>query len=157
MYNCLVMVVSKLKVFIQLSAGGGGSGGGVKALSVCVHQSVVVWKSSGCVHLPYLYTPVSTMPVSTMPISTTRLLLLLSRQKLLFVWFDFYRLVRCRLVQMPVITKQLLVLWRYPNAGNYESEPKYDDIVTHLASKCPAYPSHVTILDIVVLQLNDKL
>ena len=42
MYNCLVMVVSKLKVFIQLSAGGGASCGGVKALSVCVHQSVVV-------------------------------------------------------------------------------------------------------------------
>ena len=67
--------------------------------------------------------------------------LFLSRQKLLLVWLNFYRLVRCRLVRMPVSAKQLSVLWWYPSASRYESEPKCHDIVIHLASNFPAEPS----------------
>ena len=42
---------------------------------------------------------------------------------------------------MSVSAKQLLVPWRYLNAGYYESEPKYYDIVMHLASKILAKTS----------------
>ena len=59
----------------------------------------------------------------------------------------------------PPPSPSILVPWRYPNAGYYESEPKYYNIKMHWASKCSANPSLsvLTISYIGVLLFNQLM
>ena len=77
----------------------------------------------------------------------------LSPQKLLFVWLNFYRLVRSRLVRMPVSAKQLLAPGGIPmldNTNRNRNIMTYSDAFSkYVSSKTTTI--YVTILYFVFL------
>ena len=98
-------------------------------------------------------------PASTMSSCESFVVVVLVTFKASLCIMNVYRLVPCWLVRMPVKCEATFGSLAVASAGQYESEPKYYDLVIHRASQSKpsvfVWQSHR--VNTVVLQLINKL